>query len=381
MKLDIHQFSSHHSIRLIRSGNEYFSRLETLIEGAQHTIHLQVYIFENDQTGQSILRKLTDAAKRGVKIFLVVDAYASPGLDPQLVKFLKSEGIFVKLFAPLHISKFKIGRRLHHKIVLIDNAIALVGGINIADKYKGINEHPWLDVAVEVSGPVCRDLQKICMGLWPSRIRKKMTTINPPSFHKNDVRLRVIQNDWWRKRIEISGAYNNAFRRAKQNITIVASYFLPGFNKRRLLMKAAKRGVSVTIITGGFSDVPFLKPAVEYLYKTLLQSGVRIYEWNKSVLHAKFATVDGLWTTVGSHNLNALSDYGSLEANIDVMDEIFASTTEEEIKKLILEGCTEIDADTFIGNSNLFKQAYRWICYKLVRVSLGLLFFMMRKDR
>jgi cardiolipin synthase len=108
---------------------------------------------------------------------------------------------------------------------------------------------------------------------------------------------------------------------------------------------------------------------------------VRIYEWNKSVLHAKFATVDGLWTTVGSHNLNALSDYGSLEANIDVMDEIFASTTEEEIKKLILEGCTEIDADTFIGNSNLFKQAYRWICYKLVRVSLGLLFFMMRKDR
>ncbi len=381
MRINIHSFSNHNSIRLIRSGNDYFTELEQLITNAQFSIHLQVYIFENDATGQSVLQKLKEAVLRGVSVFLVIDAYASPSFTPQLIKQLQNDGLYVKPFAPLHISKFKIGRRLHHKIVLIDSKIGLVGGINIADKYKGVNDHPWLDVAVYVSGPACKDLQKICLGLWPSKVRKMMPNTYSSTFSNDDIRLRVIQNDWWRKRIEISGAYNAAFSRAKQNITIVASYFLPGFSKRRLLIKASKRGVNIVLVTGGFSDVPLLKPAVEYLYKTLLQSGVRIYEWNKSVLHAKFATVDGIWTTVGSHNLNALSDYGSLEANIECMDEAFATKTQEEIDCIITEGCTEVNAEIFIKNTSWHKQAYRWICYRLVRFSLALLFVLMRKDR
>ncbi len=380
MKIRIHQFSNHNSIQLLHSGEEYFATLENLIETAQICIHIQVYIFENDHTGQSILDKLKKAAQRGVQVFLVIDAYASSGITPQLIAHIRNAGIYVKTFAPLHISKLKIGRRLHHKIVLIDNHVALIGGINIANKYKGVNELPWLDVAVRVSGPVCKDLQKICISIWPSRLRKLILKSTFPSTKENNIRLRVIQNDWWRKRIEISGAYNNAFRRSRQNITIVASYFLPGTTKRKLLIEAAQRGVNVTLVTGGFSDVPFLKPAIEYLYKTLLQSGVNIYEWNKSVLHAKFATIDGIWTTVGSHNLNALSDYGSLEANIEIMDESFAQHTELEITRIIEEGCTQINANAFIENTNWFKQAYRWTSYGLVRLSLVLLFALMRKD-
>ena len=381
MKEGVHQFSNQNAVELVRSGTDYFTRLELLIDKAQLIIHLQVYIFENDESGKSILAKLIKAAERGVKVFLVVDAYASPAFTPGFISQLQSYGIFVKAFAPLHISKLKIGRRLHHKIVLIDNEVALVGGINIANKYKGIHEPAWLDMAVMVSGPVCRDLQKICLAIWPARVRKKMIRSNFPQPNQKHVRLRVIQNDWWRKRIEISRTYNQMFRKSHKNITIVASYFLPGFNKRRLLIKAAKRGVSVQLVTGGFSDVPLLKPAVEYLYKTLLQSGVRIFEWNKSVLHAKFATIDGRWVTIGSHNLNALSDYGSLEANIEILDEPFAKETEETIRLLINEGCTEVTAEMFEFNSGMFRQIYRWISYILVRLSLAILFALMRKDR
>lgn len=380
MKLHIHQFSNSNSIRIIRSGTEYFTRLEQLIESAHHTIHLQVYIFENDSTGQSIIHKLKAAVARGVRVFLVIDAYASTAFTQNFTQHLRSAGIHVKLFAPLHINKLKIGRRLHHKIVLVDNQQAMVGGINIANKYKGVNATPWLDIAVLVSGPVCRDLEKICSGIWPKKIRKRMNHQVPIVKQEQNVRLRVIQNDWWRKRIEISGSYNHAFRRAKQNITVVASYFLPGRAKRNLLIKAAQRGVHVTLITGGFSDVPLLKPAVEYLYKTLLQSGIRIYEWNDSVLHAKFATVDDIWVTVGSHNLNALSDYGSIEANIESMDSTFALDTQEVIRLMIEEGCTEIDMATFTKGSNLFMRLYRWFCYILVRLSLVLLFMVLRKD-
>jgi cardiolipin synthase len=380
MKMNIHQFSNSNSIRLIRSGTEYFSELEKLIESAQQIIHLQVYIFSTDRTGLSVINKLKAAAQRGVKVYIVVDAYASPHFTPALIQSLKSEGVFVKPFAPLHFRKLKIGRRLHHKIVLIDNQKALIGGINIADKYHGINYEPWLDVAVEVTGTVCKDLEKICSRIWPSRIRKHMNHHVPSIKDEQNVRLRVIQTDWWRKRIAISRSYNNAFRRSKQNITIVASYFLPGRKKRNLLTKAAQRGIHVTVITGGFSDVPLLKPAIEYLYKTLLQSGIRIFEWNKSVLHAKFATVDSVWVTVGSYNLNALSDYGSIEANIESMDPEFALATEAKIKDMIEEGCTEINADIFVTQSNIFKQAYRWACYVLMRSLLALLFMAMRKD-
>lgn len=376
-----HLFRSGNSVQLLRSGDEYFFRLIELIQQAKNSIHLQVYIFQLDTTGEKILDALKQAVLRGVNVYLVVDGYASPHITPSIAKQLMHAGIYTKRFAPLHYKKLTIGRRLHHKIVLIDEQIALVGGINIANKYSGWDgQKPWLDMAVQVSGPICIDLLKICTGTWPKRMRNKWGKSMHPSFTSN-LHMRVLQNDWWRKNIEISSAYRNIIRKSQSELWIVASYFLPGFRLRHLLKKAAQRGVQIHLITGGHSDVPLMKAAVQYLYHRLLKLNVRIYEWQPSVLHGKMAVADGKWSTVGSYNLNALSDYGSLELNIEVLDDTFAYNTKQFLEQMIDEGCVEITSKNFGRNNSILKQASRWISYKLMRLSLAVIFILMRRDR
>lgn len=378
-----HPFRSNNHVTLLQSGDAYFSKLEQLITNAKSSIHLQVYIFHNDTTGKRIITCLMAAAKRGVDIYLVVDAYASPDFSDSLLLTLRNEGIMVKKFAPLHLKRFKIGRRLHHKIVLVDEQYALVGGINIANHYSGFDgQVPWFDVAVYAEGPITFDLKKICVSIWPKRIRNKWKKF-PAIFqkHTDGQKARVLQNDWWRRRIEISSVYNTVIRNAKEELVIVAGYFLPGFTKRRLLKKAAERGVRITLITGKNSDIPFVNAATKYLYGVLLKNNITIYEWNKSVLHAKMAVADRKWCTVGSYNINALSDYGSLEANIAILDDGFGENAHQYLQSVIQEGCVKVDSATFFKSTHIFKQAFRWISYKLIRVSLFILFTLMNRDK
>jgi cardiolipin synthase len=378
-----HPFRPNNEVHLLQSGTAYFSKLEQLINEAVESIHIQVYIFNNDHTGKRILDALLAAVDRGVEVYLVVDAYASKDFTNPFIDFLHNKGLHVKRFAPLHLQRLRIGRRLHHKIVLVDGHTALVGGINIADHYSGYDGHtPWMDVAVVSDGPVVYDLKKICYANWPKRIRKKWKK-QPPKvrLHKPGKKIRVLQNDWWRRRIEISSAYNAAIRNAQEELIIVTNYFLPGFTKRRLLKKAADRGVKVSLITAHDTDIPFMNAAIKYSYGVLLKNKIDVYEWNKSVLHAKMLVADKKWSTIGSYNVNALSDYGSLEVNLLVEDESFGNETHAFLESIILEGSTKVDAEAFFKSTNYIKQAYRWASYKLMRVLLLILFILMNRDK
>lgn len=368
--------------RLLRSGDEYFTRLLALIESAVQSIHIQVYIFDWDQTGYTIINALKKASERGVSILLIVDGYASNQFTAARVLELQLYGWRVKRFAPFHLNKLKVGRRMHHKIVLVDGQTALIGGINIADKYSGWGENTaWFDVAAEVSGPICKSIYAVCKNGWPRKIRKHLPPIPQNQTTTLPTKMRLIQNDWWRRKIEISRSYRNAIRKSQTELILVASYFLPSYRKRKLLQKASERGVAITIIVGRLSDVPFVRAAQYYLYTILLKQGIRIYEWKQSVLHAKFAIADTKWVTVGSYNLNALSDYGSLELNIEILDEDANRYTKEVIQSMIAEGCEQVNQDEFGNQVNLVKQAYWWCCYQLFRFSLFILFIFMKRDR
>lgn len=378
-----HTFKPTHTAKLLRSGTDYFSRLETLIDTATHSIHLQVYIFDLDATGNNILNKLIAAAQRGVAVYLVVDGYASPAMTQSVLNSLRSKGIFAKQFAPLHYKSFKIGRRLHHKIILVDETIALIGGINIADKYSGYPQKtPWLDVAIEIQGKVCLDVKAICESLWPKRVRRKWNKLQPIiSEEAAPFSVSLAQNDWWRRKIEISKTYRDMIRESRTELTIMASYFLPGFRKRLLLINAADRGVNVTMILGGNSDIPLIKPAMHYLYAVLCKHNITVYEWTPSVLHGKMAICDHHFTTIGSYNLNALSDYGSLELNVNVDSEMFAHESGAFLKSIIKDGCVRVDAKQYAHKPYSLIHAYRLVCFQLLRLSLFILFVLMRRDR
>ncbi|MES2560652.1 MAG: phospholipase D-like domain-containing protein [Bacteroidota bacterium] len=378
-----HVYKPAHSISLLRSGSDYFNRIEHLIDNARFSIHIQVYIFDLDQTGNIILEKLRAAVRRGVNVYLVVDGYASPHITASVIQSLKAEGIFAKRFAPFHIKSLKIGRRLHHKIVLVDDDIAIIGGINIANKYSGYDKHaPWLDVAIEIQGKICADVKIICYTLWPKRIRKKWKKNFMPANSEGDYsQVCISQNDWWRRKIEISKTYRDMIRESKKEFILMASYFLPGFRKRLFLKKAAERGVKITVILGGLSDIPLLKPAMHYLYSVLCKHDITIYEWAPSVLHGKMAIADGHLTTVGSYNLNALSDYGSLELNVNVESTTFAQSSTAFIENIIAEGCVLIQPTQYRYKAYSLLHAYRFICFQLLRLLLFVLFVLMRRDR
>jgi cardiolipin synthase len=383
MLFQSHAFKPAHAVTLLRSGTEYFSRLQQLIDNAQHSIHLQVYIFDLDTTGNIILAKLKQAVQRGIMVYLVVDGYASPHFTLAVLASIRKSGISVKQFAPLHYKSLKIGRRLHHKIVLIDDRIALIGGINIADKYSGYNNSkPWLDLAAEIQGEACLDIKIVCESIWPKRTRKKWKKNSTISIsQKEKYQVCVAQNDWWRRKIEISKTYRDIIRTSQSELMIMASYFLPGFRKRLLLKNAAERGVNITIILGGMSDIPLIKPAMHYLYSVLCKNNISIYEWTQSVLHGKMAISDEHLTTIGSYNLNALSDYGSLELNVNIESAEFAQTASSFLQKIIAEGCVKINPQLYQHKPYSVLHTYRFVCFQLLRLSLFILFALMRRDR
>lgn len=369
-------------ITLVNSGAPFFDLLLQLIKESKYVLHLQFYIFDLDKTGLLIFEELKQAVKRGVSVFVVVDAYASEQITPKICSLFTTNGIYIKRFSPLKNKRgIGIGRRLHHKLVWVDGHTALVGGINIADKYSGYHgATPWLDFAVKVEGPLCNDIKKTCDEVLPNRLLKQAYRKLPRIVFDENLphKSRIRKNDWFRSRIEISRSYRQAFRRANKSITIVASYFLPGNRVRKLIRNASARGVDVTVILVGNSDVPLIKPAMTYLYDWMLRNNITIYEWRNSILHGKLAVADGWWTTIGSYNLNALSDYGSLEVNIEVYNKQFAADTEKVLQHYIETGCEQVRREQHAKAKNWLVQLGRWWSYVLIRMALRILFGLMQ---
>jgi cardiolipin synthase len=381
---DKNKYHNGNAVKFLQSGKEYFDELEVLISSSKIFIHIQTYIFEDDETGKKIISSLIEAAKRGVRVFIVVDAYGSANLSKGAIHELRKEGILVKKFSPIHPSfGFRIGRRLHHKIVLVDGNSSLIGGINIAHKYEGsAKELPWLDFAARVDGPVNKDVRKICEEVWGAKrrrlFRKSYYHMLYSAYHKENLSVRLLQNDWVRRKIELSRFYRQSIKNAQYSVVIVASYFIPGNRMRYLLRKASERGVKVTLLLSSMSDVGLARQATNYLYPFLLRNNIEIYLWEPSILHGKLIIVDNQYTSIGSYNMNALSDYGSLELNICVDDAGFARNVQDRFLAYIQQDSLRINQEDYWKQAYWWKQLSNWMSYQLVRTLFKLFFFLMR---
>lgn len=360
-------------IRLVHSGNDYFETLENLIHSAKHSLHLQTYIFDDDETGRNIANSLKAAALRGVKIHMMLDSYGSKSLSRKFSKDLRSSGIRLRFFAPFFSSQnIYFGRRLHHKVIVADKNIALIGGINIADKYHGSpTETAWLDYAILIKGSICQEVDNICLHTYGRKLiwkQKKAKKIPKQIIPDELISVRIRENDRLRRRNQISASYLQAIQNAQKSIYITGSYFLPGTRLRKALIRAAKRGVEVHLIMAGISDVPVFQSATRWLYDLLFRNGIKIYEWEKSVLHGKVAVVDGKWATIGSFNLNHLSAYGSIELNIDVLNEQFSDSFQRHLRSVIETGCKQVFP--IHQNNHWTAKLKRWVAYQFTRSSI-----------
>ncbi len=381
--------SKRNKIKLIEGGKPYFSLLIKLIREAKESIHLQTYIFNADETGRLIAGGLIAASKRSVSVHLLVDGYASKDLPKDFIHTLEASGIQFKFFEPFFKSKhFYFGRRMHHKIFVADASHALVGGMNIADRYNDLPEiKAWLDFALYIEGETARDFCILCwktwngfsvnMGLTPCEEKKL-------SFHftKQETSIvRMCRNDWVRGKKEISNSYFHMFKNAHSHITILCSYFLPGKIIRGLLRKASKRGVKIKVITAGKSDIIMAKYAERWMYDWLLRYNIELYEYQPTVLHAKIAACDNEWLTIGSYNINDISAYASIELNVDVFDAAFTKQVEIQLEQIISNDCIAITKETHVHSNNMVKQFLSWLSYHFIRVVFFLFTFYFKQEK
>ena len=380
---DPEQYLPGHTCELVPGGESFFERVLQIIREAQKHLQIHVYIFDEDRTGKEVTAALKQARQRGVEVYLLVDAYGSMSLSPAFVADMLQQGIQFRFFSPLpkHFFVFRLGRRLHNKVVVADHLVALVGGINIADKYRGSEGvAPWLDFAIWIKGPMCMELSRNCTRIFREKYFGKLPapTTSPKHKHFGRTRSRLALNDWLRRKNQVRDGYRAAFKNASQSIIIVASYFLPSRSIRIALKQAAIRGVSVTVLLPGESDVPLAKRATRYLYHWLWKNNIHILEWEKSILHGKLAVVDQKWVTIGSYNLNHLSQYSSIEMNVEVLDNKFATQVHEHLSDILTKSKPVAqNQDSIAGR---WQQTLDWGAYLIARWLMRLLYFFVARN-
>jgi cardiolipin synthase len=382
-----HNYKGGHQISLLQSGEPFFTAIEKIIDEASHFIHFQAFLMDEDETGLRIFNALIRASRRGVRIYLLLDAYGTKYLSKELVDSVDTSGILFRFFSPTLVTKgFQLSLRLHSKVVIADGEVAVIGGMNFADRYHGTpSRKEWLDFAVTVRGPECVQILAILKRIWNkkfiSREERSRETITLPVSYEENVKLRILQNNWYRNKMEILKSYRSAVRHASDHILILASYFLPGRNERKLLKNASLRGVDITIVLAAESDAPMFDRATQFLYDFILRSKIRIYEYLPSNLHAKVATVDGKWSTVGSYNLNHVSDYASIEINVGILDEQFAQEFEKTLREIIKNDCREVTFEEYNRRRTWYNRLSDWFSYQMIRLAMRVMYQLTSKKK
>jgi cardiolipin synthase len=377
------EYSTPNLVRLVRGGKAYFNLLLEMIRGASSSIHLQTYIFTQDETGTAVAGALKEAARRNVSVYLLADGYASQELSSSFRDDLKTAGVHFRFFEPVFRSKnYYFGRRLHHKLAVVDTKYALVGGINISDHYNDLPGHPaWLDFAIFAEGAIARELCILCWKTWksfPQRIGLTPCEMTDNPFKMVPSKgplVRMRRQDWVRRKNEVSRTYQKIFSTADSEVILISSYFLPGRDFRRAMTDALERGVRIRLVLAGISDVPVAKAAERHMYHWLLKNKVELYEYQPNVMHAKLAICDDRWLTLGSYNFNSISAHASIELNLDIASPEFTSEVKGQVEAIINQDCIRILEAPFNHRNGLLQRLWQWFSYELVLLLLFLFTF------
>jgi cardiolipin synthase A/B len=386
-KIGIYPWRSFTEIKLLQSGHDFFSSLTATIQTARHEILFQVYIFELDECGRPLWEALCQAANRGVEVTMWLDAYGSANFLTKLPQLNLPPNLKIHFYSPIKFFKNQsLGMRLHHKIMVFDYQHAFIGGINVSNHYKGTKQElPWLDYAVELTGEICNDLRRICLrtGSRFKRVRVEPKVLNETMLgsNRNPKNIRVLENNWFKGKFAIGRQYKAQTRICKEELWIINSYFVPSNALIRLLKKAAKRGVNINLILSGKSDVKLVKNATEYFYNDLLIAGVNIYQYHESVLHAKLAFSDNNWLCIGSYNLNHLSDFGSIECNIEMQHPALALAFKQQVLDFTLPRCEKFVYDSYYQKLSFVKRSINFCSFQMLRLALTVLFFFQKNSK
>ena len=404
------------SLLLLQGGQTYFPALIQAIDNAQSWVQLETYIFDVHGSGAEVAQALMRAARRGVSVQVLVDGIGSDALTPQWHEKIVEAGIEWCVYSPLGARLGGLGllvpnrwRRLHRKLCVVDQRVVFCGGINVLDDLYDPNHGDLpaarFDFAVAVTGPLALEAAEAVALLWwrvqsgYSARQHHLSTAweqfktagyggrtSAAGLGVSAHQLAVIEGDLaastrrvahaalllrdnLRNRNSIEKAYRKAIGRARNEILIANAYFVPGGKLRRALVRAARRGVRVTLLLQGRYEYFMQYHAARPVYGALLEAGIEIYEYEASFLHAKVAVIDGYWATVGSSNLDPLSLLLAREANVVVEDKTFAGELRASLRTAIDSHGRRLDPAAY-SNRPLRQRILDHAAYALMRLGV-----------
>jgi cardiolipin synthase A/B len=339
--------SAGNRVTLLEDGAGTYPAMLAAIRGAQHHVHMEMYIFEGDEVGRQFQQALVERARAGVKVRLVFDGVGSIATPKAFFREIAAAGADVYEFNPVQ-NVFSINYRNHRKVLVVDGRVAFVGGINISGVYspygvrrtrggilggsRGDDEpfekRPWRDIQVRVEGPGVAEVQRGFLKIW-AQMEKAPPLTDPPLFPKvppaGPQVLRVVDG-WTAEGVNpLYATLVSAIESAQTRVRITMAYFVPHQDLLEALRRAAARGVDVQLVLPSRTDHWLVFHAGRSYYDALLEAGVKVHERKSRLLHSKTASVDGVWATVGSTNLDWRSLLHNEEVNVVVLGPEFAA--------------------------------------------------------
>jgi cardiolipin synthase len=326
-------------VTLLADGQATYAAMFAAMEKARDHINLETFIIEDDETGHKFADLLLDKQAEGVQVNLIYDSVGSINTPAAFFQRLSDGGIQVVEFNPINPLEAKgpwrLTHRDHRKILIVDGTIAIIGGINISEVYSSTpfqrkhNEMApihWRDTDIQIEGPAVAEFQKLFLDTWLKQKGPKLSEQNhfPDLKAEGKALVRVVGSTPGEDNRIPFVMYVSAITFAEHSIHMTNSYFIPDKQIIKGLTDAAERGVDVKIILPGISDSKLALYAQRGHYSALLQAGVKLYEHNTSLLHAKTAVIDKVWSTVGSTNMDYLSLLNNDEVNAVILSKEFA---------------------------------------------------------
>jgi cardiolipin synthase len=351
---------------LLKNGDEIFPAMTKAIREARTSVNLETYIFQPDEAGRQFADAMIEAARRGVEVRLLIDAWGSKLGDLQGP--LEQAGVKWREYRPVRvISLYKVGKRTHRKILVVDGKVAFTGGLGISKQWLGNarNSHEWRDTQVMVTGPVVDQMQAIFAEDWTYTTGEILA--GEKFYPRRDGRTGPVMAQAIKaSRGDASSLakmlYYVAIKSATKSIHIQNAYFIPDQQVRNALVEAVKRGVDVKImVPGRHIDLPMVRMASWLHYGDMLEGGVKIYEYRNTMLHNKVMVVDGLFSTIGSINFDTRSMKGNAEESLAFYNRDFAADIEAMFQE-DLKRCDEITLHEF-KNRGLAKRMSELVSY------------------
>jgi cardiolipin synthase len=322
-------------ITALQNGDEIFPAMLKAIRAAQYSINFETYIYWSGRTGEEFAQALTERARAGVKVHLMLDWLGSEKITPQILTEMKEAGVEVERYHALHwYSLGKLNNRTHRKVLIVDGKIGFTGGVGIADEWTGHGQDPdhWRDMHFRIEGPVVAQFQAAFLDNWIKATGRVLSgdAYFPALAPAGELKMHMFMSSPAGGSESMRLMYLLAITSAEQSIDIEAAYFIPDSLMSHELIKARARGVRIRILLPDkHIDSETVRIASKRAWGPLLQSGVEIHEYEPTMLHCKLLIFDHYMVSVGSTNFDMRSFELNDEASLNIYSAIFAQRMTE----------------------------------------------------